>query len=72
MKPLVAFGATINPISIRNKILLITPLFHILSHRMRPFAVFLAQIEEVKGIFISNRQYSIFLKGLSRVFSKLV
>jgi hypothetical protein len=36
MKPLATFRATINSISTRNKILLITPVVHILSHRRRP------------------------------------
>jgi len=35
MKPLATFRAAINSISIRNKILLITPVVHILSHRRR-------------------------------------
>ena len=35
MKSLATFRATINSISIRNKILLITPVVHILSHRRR-------------------------------------
>ena len=35
MKPLATFRATINLISTRNKILLITPVVHILSHRRR-------------------------------------
>ena len=35
MKPLATFWATINSIFIRNKILLITPVVHILSHRRR-------------------------------------
>jgi hypothetical protein len=35
MKPFAAFRATINLISIRNNILLITPCVHILSHRRR-------------------------------------
>ncbi len=35
MKPFATFRATINLISIRNKILLITPCVHILSHRRR-------------------------------------
>ena len=35
MKPLATFRATINSIFIRNKILLITPVVHILSHRRR-------------------------------------
>ena len=35
MKPLTAFRASINSISIRNNIFLITPIVHILSHRRR-------------------------------------
>ena len=35
MKPFATFRATINSISIRNKILLITPVVHILSHGKR-------------------------------------
>ena len=35
MKPLATFRATINSISIRNRILLITPVIHIFSHRRR-------------------------------------
>ena len=35
MKPLATFRAAINSISIRNKILLITPVVHILSHGKR-------------------------------------
>ena len=35
MKPLATFWATINSFSIRNRILLITPCVHILSHRRR-------------------------------------
>jgi hypothetical protein len=33
MKPLAAFGATINSISIRNDILLLTPVVHIFTHK---------------------------------------